>query len=188
MCSFGSCCSLQVLNQPGVRSGASSSSTTATSMTQAEKATLSLLLVEAYARAGRSKEASKLLKVLPPDDCGFFFFFSEKEYWSTGSRKMIMMTALTDYFCSFFFFSCFFGVWLCPQMAEKEFTGTNEELRVTITKCNFAIRKGDAEKAMEQLSSIPQDSPQYLRAKMALADVHLKQRRVLPHRIGCAAK
>lgn len=61
------------------------------------------------------------------------------------------------------------------QAAEKEFKGTKDELRVTIAKCHFAIERGDAEKAMEQLSSIPRGSPHYLRAKIALADIYLKE-------------
>jgi len=62
------------------------------------------------------------------------------------------------------------------QDALNEFAGTAEEVRVTIANCELALNRGDVEGALGMLRAIPRESPHYLRAKMAMADIYLKNR------------
>jgi len=61
--------------------------------------------------------------------------------------------------------------------AVQQFTGTSEEVRVTLADCEAAIRRGDVEGAVQRLQAVPAASPHYARARMALAGVYLKGRR-----------
>lgn len=51
------------VNQVGVRTGSSSTHPSSTSMSNHERCTLSLLLIDAYSKAHRSKDAAKVIKV-----------------------------------------------------------------------------------------------------------------------------
>eukprot|EP00899_Mesostigma_viride_P018008 jgi/Mesvir1/26208/Mv02392-RA.1 len=63
------------------------------------------------------------------------------------------------------------------QDALNEFEGTPEEVRVTIANCDLALNRGDVEGALSLLNAIPRESPHYLKAKVAAADIHLKHRK-----------
>jgi len=58
--------------------------------------------------------------------------------------------------------------------ALHEFKGTPEEVRVTIANCELALARKDVKGALKMLRVIPRDSPHYLRAKVAMADIYLK--------------
>ena len=69
------------------------------------------------------------------------------------------------------------GFWKVPeatkviQDALNEFRGTPEEVRVTMANCDLMLRRGDAAPALKLLRNIPRESPYFLKAKMAMADV-----------------
>jgi tetratricopeptide repeat protein 21B len=60
--------------------------------------------------------------------------------------------------------------------AQHLFQGTAEEVRVTIANCELALSRGDVDGALAMLKAIPKDSPHYLRAKTAMADIYLRSR------------
>ena len=65
-------------------------------------------------------------------------------------------------------------VWL--KVAMSEFAGTAEEVRVMIARCELAMEKGDAQRALKSLSRVGPESPHYAKAKTALARIHLEKR------------
>jgi len=62
------------------------------------------------------------------------------------------------------------------QDASSEFMGTPEEVRINVASCELALARGDVASALSQLNSVPPSSPHYMRAKVALADIHLSHR------------
>mmetsp|Transcript_26568 Transcript_26568/g.85189 ORF Transcript_26568/g.85189 Transcript_26568/m.85189 type:complete len:1185 (+) Transcript_26568:168-3722(+) len=62
------------------------------------------------------------------------------------------------------------------QDALNEFAGSPEEVRVMISNCELSLSRGDIEGGLSMLRAIPRDSPHYVRAKMAMADIYLKHR------------
>jgi len=62
------------------------------------------------------------------------------------------------------------------QDALNAFQGTPEEVRVTIANCDLALSRGDVEGALAMCRAIPRESPHFLKAKMAAADIYLKHR------------
>ncbi|KAM6934319.1 tetratricopeptide repeat protein 21B [Xenentodon cancila] len=63
------------------------------------------------------------------------------------------------------------------QDAINEFSGTPEELRVTIANADLALLRGDMELALNMLRNITPEQPYYIQAKEKMADVYLKNRR-----------
>ncbi|KAJ8385445.1 hypothetical protein AAFF_G00188970 [Aldrovandia affinis] len=63
------------------------------------------------------------------------------------------------------------------QDAINEFTGTAEELRVTIANSDLALRRGDAELALSMLRNITPEQPYYIQAKEKMADIYLNHRK-----------
>uniref|UniRef100_A0A7S0S5T6 Tetratricopeptide repeat-like domain-containing protein n=1 Tax=Chlamydomonas leiostraca TaxID=1034604 RepID=A0A7S0S5T6_9CHLO len=61
--------------------------------------------------------------------------------------------------------------------AIREFEGTSEEVRVTIADGELAIARGDVEGALKKLRKIPNTSPHFTRARMAMADILLRHRK-----------
>ncbi|GLC77752.1 hypothetical protein PLESTB_000959000 [Pleodorina starrii] len=71
------------------------------------------------------------------------------------------------------------------QDAIREFEGTSEEVRVTVADCELAIARGDVEGALKKLRRIPKDSPHYVKARMAMADIYLRHRKDKRSYIKC---
>lgn len=63
------------------------------------------------------------------------------------------------------------------QDAINEFTGTPEELRVTIANSDLALRRGDTELALSMLRNITPEQPYYIQAKEKMADIYLNHRK-----------
>jgi len=63
------------------------------------------------------------------------------------------------------------------QDATREFEGTSEEVRVAVADCELAIAHGDIEGALSKLKKIPDTSPHFAKARMAMANIYLKHRR-----------
>lgn len=58
--------------------------------------------------------------------------------------------------------------------ALREFTGTREEVRVMVAYCEAAIAGGDMAGALQRLQRVPESSPHYTRARVAMAEIYLK--------------
>lgn len=62
------------------------------------------------------------------------------------------------------------------QEAVQAFEGTQEGVRVMVADCEAAIAAGDLGGALARLERVPQSSPHYARACVAMAEIHLKHR------------
>ncbi|XP_062313935.1 tetratricopeptide repeat protein 21B [Osmerus eperlanus] len=78
------------------------------------------------------------------------------------------------------------GLWLNGEQHEaakvmqdaiNEFSGTSEELRVTIANADLALQRGDAELALSMLRNITPEQPYYIQAKEKMADIYLHHRK-----------
>ncbi|XP_006153641.1 tetratricopeptide repeat protein 21B isoform X1 [Tupaia chinensis] len=63
------------------------------------------------------------------------------------------------------------------QDAIHEFSGTSEELRVTIANADLALAQGDTERALNMLRNVTVEQPYYIEAKEKMADIYLKHRK-----------
>ncbi|XP_041120641.1 tetratricopeptide repeat protein 21B [Polyodon spathula] len=63
------------------------------------------------------------------------------------------------------------------QDAINEFSGTPEELRVTIANADMALLRGDTELALSMLRNITPEQPYYIKAKEKMADIYLNYRK-----------
>lgn len=63
------------------------------------------------------------------------------------------------------------------QDAINEFSGTPEELRVTIANADLALLRGDTELALSMLRNITPEQPYYIQAKEKMADIYLNHRK-----------
>ncbi|XP_066543938.1 tetratricopeptide repeat protein 21B isoform X2 [Amia ocellicauda] len=63
------------------------------------------------------------------------------------------------------------------QDAINEFSGTPEELRVTIANADLALLRGDTELALNMLRNITPEQPYYIQAKEKMADIYLNHRK-----------
>uniref|UniRef100_A0AAY4BBA0 Tetratricopeptide repeat domain 21B n=1 Tax=Denticeps clupeoides TaxID=299321 RepID=A0AAY4BBA0_9TELE len=71
------------------------------------------------------------------------------------------------------------------QDAINEFTGTPEELRVTIANADLALLRGDTELALSTLRNITPDQPYYIEAKEKMADIYLNHRKEKRLYVSC---
>lgn len=69
--------------------------------------------------------------------------------------------------------------------AVREFSGTREEVRVMVADCEAAIAGGDVTGALKRLRRVPESSPQYTRACVAMAEIYLKHKRDQAAYIQC---
>jgi len=69
--------------------------------------------------------------------------------------------------------------------AIREFEGTSEEVRVTVADSELAIARGDVEGALKKLRKIPDLSPHYTKARMAMADIFLNHRKDKASYVRC---
>ncbi|KAM6178880.1 tetratricopeptide repeat protein 21B [Rhynchocyon petersi] len=63
------------------------------------------------------------------------------------------------------------------QDAIHEFSGTSEELRVTIANADLALAQGDVERALSMLRNVTAEQPYFIEAKEKMADIYLKYRK-----------
>ncbi|XP_045724655.1 tetratricopeptide repeat protein 21B isoform X2 [Mirounga angustirostris] len=63
------------------------------------------------------------------------------------------------------------------QDAIHEFSGTSEELRVTIANADLALAQGDVERALSMLRNVTAEQPYFTEAKEKMADIYLKHRK-----------
>lgn len=63
------------------------------------------------------------------------------------------------------------------QDAIHEFSGTSEELRVTIANADLALAQGDVERALSMLRNVTSEQPYFIEAKEKMADIYLKHRK-----------
>ncbi|XP_023398640.2 tetratricopeptide repeat protein 21B isoform X2 [Loxodonta africana] len=63
------------------------------------------------------------------------------------------------------------------QDAIHEFSGTSEELRVTIANADLALAQGDVERALSMLRNVTSEQPYFIEAKEKMADIYLKYRK-----------
>lgn len=63
------------------------------------------------------------------------------------------------------------------QDAVGQFEGTSEGVSIMVADCEAAIAAGDVSGALQRLEQVPQSSPHYARACVAMAEIHLKHRK-----------
>lgn len=56
---------------------------------------------------------------------------------------------------------------------------------MTVADCELAIARGDVEGALKKLRRIPNTSPHYVKARMAMADIYLRHRKDKTAYIKC---
>ncbi|KAK9829513.1 hypothetical protein WJX72_006291 [[Myrmecia] bisecta] len=63
------------------------------------------------------------------------------------------------------------------QDALREFKGTSEEVRITIANSDLAVARGDIAGALQELRAIPKESPFFLKARIAVANIYLHHKK-----------
>ncbi|XP_074159318.1 tetratricopeptide repeat protein 21B [Sminthopsis crassicaudata] len=63
------------------------------------------------------------------------------------------------------------------QDAINEFSGTPEELRVTIANADLALAQGEVERALSMLRNVTPEQPYFIETKEKMADIYLKHRK-----------
>lgn len=71
------------------------------------------------------------------------------------------------------------------QEAVREFEGTSGEVSIVVADCEASIAGGDVTGALQRLKSVPQSSPHYVRACVAMAAIHLEHRKDSAAYIQC---
>ncbi|XP_069907106.1 tetratricopeptide repeat protein 21A isoform X3 [Oryctolagus cuniculus] len=71
------------------------------------------------------------------------------------------------------------------QDAINEFSGTPEEIRVTIANADLALSKGNADMALSMLRNITPKQPCYMEAKEKMADIYLRTHKDRSLYVGC---
>jgi tetratricopeptide repeat protein 21B len=71
------------------------------------------------------------------------------------------------------------------QEAVREFEGTSEEVSIMVADCEASIAGGDVSGALQRLKGVPETSPHYVRACIAMAEIHLKHRKDSSAYIKC---
>ncbi|XP_072118143.1 tetratricopeptide repeat protein 21B [Mobula birostris] len=71
------------------------------------------------------------------------------------------------------------------QDAINEFTGTSEELRVTIANADLAVVRGDIELALNMLRNVTPEQPYFIQAKEKMANIYLNQRKDKQLYVSC---
>lgn len=71
------------------------------------------------------------------------------------------------------------------QDAINEYSGTTEELRVTVANADLALLRGDTELALSMLRNITPDQPYYVQAKEKMGQIYLKHRKDTSLYISC---
>ncbi|XP_038145708.1 tetratricopeptide repeat protein 21B [Cyprinodon tularosa] len=107
-------------------------------------------------RAGSSSKSKHKKAELSSADCVSLFLELAEALWLNGEQHEATKVM---------------------QDAINEFSGTPEELRVTIANADLALLRGDTELALSILRNITPEQPYYVSAKEKMADIYLKHRR-----------
>ncbi|XP_048650841.1 tetratricopeptide repeat protein 21A isoform X3 [Marmota marmota marmota] len=71
------------------------------------------------------------------------------------------------------------------QDAINEFSGTSEEIRITIANVDLALSKGNVDMALSMLRNVTPKQPCYMEAKEKMASIYLHIRKDIRLYIGC---
>lgn len=71
------------------------------------------------------------------------------------------------------------------QDAINEFSGTPEEIRITIANVDLALSKGNVDMALSMLRNITPKQPWYTEAKEKMANIYLQTRKDTRLYISC---
>lgn len=71
------------------------------------------------------------------------------------------------------------------QDAINEFSGTPEEIRITVANIDLALSKGEVEVALSALQNITPSQPYYIEVKEKMAQIYLHIRKDKRLYIGC---
>uniref|UniRef100_A0AAV2JXT5 Tetratricopeptide repeat protein 21B n=1 Tax=Knipowitschia caucasica TaxID=637954 RepID=A0AAV2JXT5_KNICA len=106
-------------------------------------------------RVGSSSKSKKKSELFPADCVSIFLELAEA-LWLNGEQHEAAKVM---------------------QDAIISFSGTTEELRVTIANADLALMRGDTELALSMLRNITPEQPYYVQAKEKMADIYLNHRR-----------
>ncbi|KAM9344194.1 tetratricopeptide repeat protein 21B isoform 2-T2 [Pholidichthys leucotaenia] len=104
----------------------------------------------------------------------------------SSSRSKNKKTELNSADCVSVFLELAEALWLNGEQHEaakvmqdaiNEFSGTAEELRVTIANADLALLRGDTELALSMLRHISPEQPYYIQAKEKMAGIYLNHRK-----------
>uniref|UniRef100_A0AAQ4RG08 Tetratricopeptide repeat domain 21B n=1 Tax=Gasterosteus aculeatus aculeatus TaxID=481459 RepID=A0AAQ4RG08_GASAC len=107
-------------------------------------------------RAGSSSKSKHKKIVLSSADCVSVFLELAEALWLNGEQHEAAKVM---------------------QDAINEFSGTPEELRVTIANADLALLRGDTEQALSMLRNITPEQPYYIQAKEKMAYTYLNHRK-----------
>ncbi|XP_058478817.1 tetratricopeptide repeat protein 21B [Solea solea] len=107
-------------------------------------------------RAGSSSKSKSKKIELSPADCVSVFLELAEALWLNGEQHEAAKVM---------------------QDAINEFSGTPEELRVTIANADLALLRGDTALALSMLRNITPEQPYYIQAKEKMADIYLNHRK-----------
>uniref|UniRef100_A0A671XGP1 Tetratricopeptide repeat domain 21B n=1 Tax=Sparus aurata TaxID=8175 RepID=A0A671XGP1_SPAAU len=107
-------------------------------------------------RAGSSSKSKNKKIELGPADCVSVFLELAEALWLNGEQHEAAKVM---------------------QDAINEFSGTPEELRVTIANADLALLRGDTELALNMLRNITPEQPYYIQAKEKMGDIYLNHRK-----------
>ncbi|KAK6310126.1 hypothetical protein J4Q44_G00200070 [Coregonus suidteri] len=107
---------------------------------------------------------------------------SPPSLWSSPSATTLRSESSTE--CVSVFLELAEAIWLNGEQHEaakvmqdaiNEFSGTPEELRVTIANADLALLRGDTELALSMLRNITPVQPYYIQAKEKMADIYISE-------------
>ncbi|XP_041662255.1 tetratricopeptide repeat protein 21B [Cheilinus undulatus] len=107
-------------------------------------------------RAGSAYKSKNKKIELSPADCVSVFLELAEALWLNGEQHEAAKVM---------------------QDAINEFSGTPEELRVTIANADLALLRGDTELALSMLRNITPEQPYYIQAKEKMGDIYLNHRK-----------
>uniref|UniRef100_A0A7N6FE25 Tetratricopeptide repeat domain 21B n=1 Tax=Anabas testudineus TaxID=64144 RepID=A0A7N6FE25_ANATE len=105
---------------------------------------------------------------------------------ASSSKSKNKKIELSDSDCVSIFLELAEALWLNSEQHEaakvmqdaiNEFSGTPEELRVTIANADLALLRGDTELALSMLRNITPEQPYYIQAKEKMAEIYLNHRK-----------
>ncbi|XP_072020597.1 tetratricopeptide repeat protein 21B-like isoform X2 [Amphiura filiformis] len=71
------------------------------------------------------------------------------------------------------------------QDAINAFSGTPEEVRITVANADLAINRGDVEHALAMLRNVPENQSYYVQARQKMAEIYLNHRKDKRLYAGC---
>ncbi|KAJ8012813.1 hypothetical protein DPEC_G00046770 [Dallia pectoralis] len=114
------------------------------------------MILPGVRRVGASAKSKNKKAELSPADCVSVFLELAEALWLNGEQHEAAKVM---------------------QDAINEFSGTPEELRVTIANADLALLRGDTELALGMLRNITPEQPYYIQAKEKMADIYLNHRK-----------